>query len=131
MTDTEHKKKRNTSHTPGPWKINPRRNAAGNFGISTAGQPIACVYNGTDWGYDAPERLAAQANAHLIAAAPKLLEAHEPDASPSGPDFLDWIADRLIHVYGENPNVDFVLALRRKAHKARAAIAEATGKEAA
>jgi hypothetical protein len=26
--------------------------------------------------------------------------------------FLDWLADRLVHVYGESPNVDFVLRLR-------------------
>jgi hypothetical protein len=62
---------------------------------------------------------------------PKLLAALEPDATPSGPDFLDWIADRLVNVYGEPENVDFVLALRRKAASARDAIAVATGKEAA
>lgn len=35
------------------------------------------------------------------------------------PDFLDWMADRLIQVYGERPNVDFVLALRRIAAEMR------------
>ena len=29
--------------------------------------------------------------------------------------FLDWIADRLVHVYGASPNVDFVLRLREMA----------------
>lgn len=27
--------------------------------------------------------------------------------------FLHWIADRLVHVYGESENVDFVLKLRK------------------
>ena len=67
----------------------------------------------------------AKANARLIAAAPELLEAHEPNAHPSGPDFLEFIADRLV-LHGDNENADFVLALRRKASKARAAIAKAT-----
>jgi hypothetical protein len=26
--------------------------------------------------------------------------------------FLSWLADRLVYVYGESPNVDFVLKLR-------------------
>lgn len=28
-------------------------------------------------------------------------------------EFLNWIIDRLIHVYGESPNVDFVHRLRK------------------
>jgi hypothetical protein len=39
----------------------------------------------------------------------------------SNKEFLNWIADRLVHVYGESPNVDFV-------HKLRA-IAEAEKQE--
>jgi len=31
------------------------------------------------------------------------------------PQFLNWIADRLVHVYGESENVDFVLSLRQRA----------------
>ena len=42
------------------------------------------------------------------------------------PDFLEWIADRLVHVHGENPNVDYVLTLRDRAKAGRAAIAKAT-----
>ena len=63
--------------------------------------------------------------ANLSAAAPNLLEAHEPERE--GPDFLDWVADRLVNVYGESENVDFVICLRRRAAKARAAIAKALG----
>lgn len=29
--------------------------------------------------------------------------------------FLNWVADRLVHVYGESPNTDFVLKLRSMA----------------
>jgi hypothetical protein len=34
-------------------------------------------------------------------------------------DFLDWLADRLVSVYDESPNVDFVQRLRREARDAR------------
>lgn len=30
-------------------------------------------------------------------------------------DFLRWLADRLVNVYGESENVDFVLRLREVA----------------
>ena len=33
--------------------------------------------------------------------------------------FLDWIADRLINVHGDDPNVDFVLRLRELAGRGR------------
>lgn len=48
--------------------------------------------------------------------------AADPVPDPNDPDFLDWLADRLVYVYGESPNVDFVLALRRKAMRDRSAI---------
>lgn len=28
-------------------------------------------------------------------------------------EFLNWVAGRLVYVYNENPNVDYVLELRR------------------
>jgi len=28
-------------------------------------------------------------------------------------EFLQWLYDRLVNVYGENPNVDFVIKLRK------------------
>lgn len=33
----------------------------------------------------------------------------------SNPEFLNWLADRLVHLYGESDNVDFVLKLRELA----------------
>jgi len=32
-------------------------------------------------------------------------------------DFLNWIADRFVHVHGESENVDFVQRLRKLAAK--------------
>jgi hypothetical protein len=32
-------------------------------------------------------------------------------------DFLNWIADRFVNVYGESENVDFVLKLRAMARR--------------
>jgi hypothetical protein len=60
---------------------------------------------------------------HLHEAARDLLMAHEPELT--GPYFLEWLANRLVDVYREDPNVDFVLCLRRRAKKARAAIEKA------
>lgn len=32
---------------------------------------------------------------------------------------LEWAADRMVEYYGENPNIDFVLAYRREAERLR------------
>lgn len=32
---------------------------------------------------------------------------------------IEWAADRMVEVYGESPNVDFVLRLRQAARTAR------------
>jgi hypothetical protein len=47
------------------------------------------------------------------------------DGVEDGPRFLAWIADRLVNVYGESPNVDFVLSLRARASALRSALADA------
>ena len=39
-------------------------------------------------------------------------------------EFLNWIADRLIHQYGENPDVDFVHKLRELAKEVDAPLVE-------
>ncbi len=33
--------------------------------------------------------------------------------------FLNWLADRLVHVYNEKPNVDFVQKVKRLAKAAK------------
>jgi plasmid stabilization system protein ParE len=40
------------------------------------------------------------------------------------PDFLDWVADRFIHVYGETPNMDFIHCLRSRSAAGRSALAK-------
>ena len=106
-------------YTPGPWEVT-QIDCLGNevveygnvrpvnrhmFGHKTS-LPIADFYL-----WDMPEQ---KANAHLIAAAPELLEALEcvADIDVSGAD------DRVIR---------FILAAAQ--HKARAAIAKAKGEE--
>ncbi len=39
-------------------------------------------------------------------------------------EFLNWIADRFVNVYGESGNVDFVIALRRRADEIESLRAE-------
>lgn len=41
------------------------------------------------------------------------------------PDFLIWIADRLVHVHGENANIDFVHSLRDRSKLIGEALTEA------
>ncbi len=108
-------------HTPGPWAyIVPDGHVVRHPQIYSDFGPVA---NATWLGENKLDQL--KANARLIAAAPDLLKAHEPERG--GADFLDWIADRLVHIYGESENIDFVICLRRRAAKARLAIAKATG----
>lgn len=38
---------------------------------------------------------------------------------PDMATFIDWLADRLINVYKESPNMDFVQATRRYARELR------------
>lgn len=78
-------------------------------------------------GNDAPPLDQAIANMHLIAAAPDLLESQTMGIQLNTPDFLDWIAERLVNVYGESPHVDFVVSLKDRASAGRAAIAKALG----
>lgn len=39
------------------------------------------------------------------------------------PEFLEWVADRLANVYGDDPNMNFILTLRMKANAGRKALA--------
>lgn len=111
--------------TPGPWMAH--------YGWACYGRsepdpehPRWCEITGGDLEMSLTGHVGI-ANARLAAAAPDLLEAHDPNRA--GPDFLDWLADRLVNVYGEYPNIDFVLTLRRRAELSRSAIAKATGSQ--
>jgi len=77
----------------------------------------------------AEEARAARKKRQIELAAPDLLEA-QTMGNTSTPEFLEWIADRLVHVYGESLNADFVLSLRKRAKAGRAAIAKAIGEAA-
>lgn len=109
------------THTPGPWRIGK------SYGAVVADHPVPGVRGSDDvkayGGHMVGESIARQ-NLALIAAAPELLDAHEPDRE--GPGFLDWVADRLVIQHGEHEGSDFILCLRRRAALARAAIAKAT-----
>jgi hypothetical protein len=108
-------------HTPEPWQINWDEDGKSSeiVGRGIIVEPIAIIPHDdvTDEGI-----LEVRANARLITAAPKLLEAQIMGAQVNTPDFLDWIADRLVNVYGESSHVDFVLSLRERAAVGRTAI---------
>jgi hypothetical protein len=53
--------------------------------------------------------------ANLIVHTDDLLQTIK-SGNPPLPQFLEWIADRLVYVYKENPNIDFVLAVRKHAN---------------
>lgn len=55
----------------------------------------------------------------------ELVEAIENGAQVNTPDLMEWVAERLIHVHGENPHVDYVLSLRTRAEKLRLASSKA------
>lgn len=73
------------------------------------------------------KRFTPTKNNAIIAAAPDLAEAIAYGPTLELPDFLEWIADRLVNVHGESPNVDFVLSLRERAKRCRAALSKARG----
>lgn len=91
-------------HTPGPWTVD--TNGGGRFSNSIAAKVVASglIADVSDWWYDVGQ---AEANAHLIAAAPDLLEALV--------ELLPLADDEVSHTY------DNVLDI------ARAAIAKARG----
>ena len=108
------------AHTAGPWMVAEKWNSAD---VRAVGGPFVASCNasfGIDW-------TTKEANARLIAAAPDLLEAQTMGAEVNTPDFLDWVADRMVHVYGESPLMDYVQSLRRRAAAGRTATAKATG----
>lgn len=58
-------------------------------------------------------------NTDLVIENRRLREILQPWSGRSTSEFLNWVADRLVFVHGEHPDVDFVLALRRKARESQ------------
>lgn len=130
-----------SKHTPGPWTFKRESSPYPNWYLvySEYSDPplIVQVLRGTSvvglqsnadyYTYKTPREVAAEANARLIAAAPDLLNALTTGAQLNMPDFLEWIAARLVKVHGDDPNVDYVQTLRHRAKLCREAIAKATG----
>jgi hypothetical protein len=48
--------------------------------------------------------------------------AYGGESNLSLPEFLDWLADRMIYVYNESPNIDFVQSCRVRAMLCRDAL---------
>lgn len=71
--------------------------------------------NSGKWG---PTELSLDA-AKIIEA---FVDAADRGAEVNTPDLMEWIADRLVHVHGENPHIDYVLSLRERAKKLRSAL---------
>jgi hypothetical protein len=122
--------KMETKHTPTPWRVyTATYNKQKILGIGEASGPDQgngiVAYNGTMWG----EMAQAKTNAAFIVRACNshhaLVECQTMGASLNTPDFLDWVADRMVSVYRESPNVDFVLSLRDRAKSGREALAAA------
>lgn len=102
--------------TPGPWDKNKYGEA-----VDAQGEIIHLR------GVALSNREVAKANTDLVIAAPELLRALTNGTTVDLPELLEWVADRMVYVYGENANVDFVLTLRHRASVCRAAIAKALG----
>jgi hypothetical protein len=116
------------SATPGPWTVETQTRKRTTDGDCYA---IISPPRGPSFDFIAPPSVSDEqhaANANLVAAAPDLLRSVTVGAEVNLPDLLEWLADRMVNVYGESPNVDFVLTCRDRANGVRAAIAKAEGK---
>ncbi|RSZ60011.1 hypothetical protein HF313_14955 [Massilia atriviolacea] len=102
-----------SAHTPGPWVLEP--NARGGINIRCSWGVIGCAFSGVSFAPGEPNQVIEQrANAHLIAAAPDLLEALR--------ELANDIAERFdMESSSTNPGMKNAVA------EARAAIAKATG----
>ncbi len=119
-----------TAHTPGPWSVYEDANKVAAHGAKHLISLSAYGDYYTESLTDERGEFFNPADARLIAAAPDLLSCLTMGAELDTPDMLDWIADRLVAVHGENPHIDFVVSLRDRANAMRAAIAKAKGESA-
>jgi beta-xylosidase len=61
----------------------------------------------------------------------ELVAAIDGGVQVSTPELMEWIADRMVFVYNESPNVDYVQSLRSRAQKLRLASSQAQSKDKA
>lgn len=61
----------------------------------------------------------------------ELVAAIDEGVQVSTPELMDWVADRLVLVYHESQNVDYVQSLRSRAKKLRLASSKAQSKDKA
>jgi hypothetical protein len=117
-----------SKHPPGPW-----RQCQANDGHCICGLiwsiPADVIVAQMSTDEDSPPVTSdeAIANAALIAAVPDMLAALEDESHVSTAWMLDWVADRMVKVYGESENVDFVQSIRKRAALCRAALQKAKG----
>lgn len=110
-------------HTPGPWKWW-TSNSWKRLGADLEHGRTKFVLEPYVCRDGHPDLIVSKEDMALIAAAPDFYHAATTGAQVNLPDFLEWIAARLIRL-GDNPNADFVLTLRDRAKLLRAAIAKA------
>lgn len=113
--------------TAGTWAAVRSTAGDGSVGIVVNGQHVIAEFFPNI--RTAEERADAECmqNAVCAAAAPELLASLTMGAQVDTPTFLEWVADRMVHQYGEPDHIDFVLSLRIRAATMRAAIAKAQG----
>lgn len=112
-----------SAYTPGPWIWDDNPNSYDRLYSPPREMVLWFGGDGTEGGCDSDH------DRQLIAAAPTLVECLTMGATMQTPEFLEWLADRLVTVYGEDPGVDFVLSLRDRAGQMRAARLLALGEQ--
>lgn len=120
-----------TKHTPGPWAFDEDdMSVSAAVGVHICTVSAASNFPCLDPDEDDTEKVEAEcrANAHLISAAPEMLAVLTYGPSLALPEFLEWVANRLVNVHREPDGIDFVASLRERARIARAAIAKAEGR---
>jgi hypothetical protein len=128
VSDRDEIRKACEAATPGPWEYDACEvRATGPTMPPDVSQWIVTGYGPEIYGEGHEPGVQNGDDGHFIAGArewvPALLAENDElrDAlrwtgSPTPhPEFLRWIADRLVNVHGENPNVDYVLSLRQRA----------------
>lgn len=86
------------------------------LGLLSMGVRICCGLIGGAVGFRLAKDLRKEKDAEIRSLLHDLRQDHNPE-------ILEFIAGRLVNVYGENPNTDFVITLRREAEAVKKAFA--------